>query len=54
VCDCTNHWLKKWSNHKGGYSQHEQKPTNMMTSVGDGTSGYDNLLFVLSVFQSTT
>jgi hypothetical protein len=35
--------------------QHEQKTANMVvsSSVG-GTSGYGNLPYVLSVFQSTT
>jgi hypothetical protein len=27
---------------------------NMMTSTGDGTSGYNNLPYVISVFQSIT
>jgi hypothetical protein len=46
---------KKYQNCKGRKSQPEQKTTNMViSSSGSGTSGYDNLPHVLSVFQSTT
>jgi hypothetical protein len=34
--------------------QPEQKTVNMVTNARDGTSGYGNLPYVLSVFQSTT
>jgi hypothetical protein len=34
--------------------QPEEKTANMVTNVGDGTSGYGNLPLVLLVFQSTT
>jgi hypothetical protein len=46
---------KKCPNRKGRKPQPEQKTTNMVvSSSGDGTSGYSNLPYVLSVFQSTT
>jgi hypothetical protein len=55
VCGSPNHWAKKCPNHKGRKPQSEQKTVNMVvsSSVG-GTTWYDNLLYVLSVFQSTT
>jgi hypothetical protein len=49
-----DHWVKKCPNHKGRKPQSEQKIVNMVTSAGYGTSGFVNLLSVLSVFQSTT
>jgi hypothetical protein len=43
----------KCLNHKERKPQPEQKTTNMTVSTSaDGTSGYDNLPYVLSVFQS--
>jgi hypothetical protein len=49
-----DHWGKKCSNRKGRKPQPKQKTTNMVTNTRDGTSGYGNLPYVLSVFQSTT
>jgi hypothetical protein len=50
-----DHWLKKYPNCKGRKSQPEQNTTNMIVSSSrGGTSGYDNVPHVLSVFQSTT
>jgi hypothetical protein len=55
MCRSPDHWAKKFLNHKGRKHQPEQKNTDMIvSSSGDGTSGYDNLPYVLSVFQSTT
>jgi hypothetical protein len=55
VCGSLNHWAKKCPNHKGRTSQPEQKTANMVVSrFGDETSGYGNLPYVLSVFQSIT
>jgi hypothetical protein len=55
MCGSPNHWAKKCPNHKGRKHQPEQKTTNMVVSSSrDGTSGYNNLPYVLSVFQSTT
>jgi hypothetical protein len=55
VCGSPDHWAKKCLNHKGRKPQSEQKTSNMVVfSSGGGTSGYDNLPYVLSVFQSTT
>jgi hypothetical protein len=55
VCGCPNHWAKKCPNHKGRKPQPEQKTANMVvSSFGGGTSGYGNVPYVLSVFQSTT
>jgi hypothetical protein len=55
VCESLDHWAKKCRNHKGRKHQPEQKTVNMvLSSSGDGISGYGNLLNVLSVFQSTT
>jgi hypothetical protein len=49
------HWAKKCSNRKGRKHQPEQKTSNMVVSSSGGeTSGYGNLPYVLSVFQSTT
>jgi hypothetical protein len=46
---------KKCPNHKGRKPQPEQKTVNMvLSSSGGETSGYGNLPYVLSVFQSTT
>jgi hypothetical protein len=54
-CGCPYHWTKKCLNHKGRKPQPEQKIVNMViSSSGGGTSGYGNLPYVLSVFQSTT
>jgi hypothetical protein len=54
MCGSPDHWAKKCPNHKGRNPQPKQKTANLVTNTGDGTSGYDNLLSVLSVFQSTT
>jgi hypothetical protein len=55
VCGSPDHWAKKCPNNKGRKSQLEQKTANMVaSSSGGGTSGYSNLSYVLSVFQSTT
>jgi hypothetical protein len=55
VCRSPDHWEKKCLNHKGKKPQPEQKITSMVVSSSrDGTSGYYNLPYVLSVFQSTT
>jgi hypothetical protein len=55
VCGSPDHWAKKCSNRKGRKPQSEQKTSNMVvSSSGGGTSGYGNLPYVLSVFQSTT
>jgi hypothetical protein len=55
VCGSPGHWTKKCPNHKGRKHQPEQKTTNMVVSSSEGeTSGYDNLPYVLLVFQSTT
>jgi hypothetical protein len=55
VCVSLNHWAKKCPSHKGRKPQLEQKTAHMVIfSSGDGTSGYGNLPYVLSVFQSTT
>jgi hypothetical protein len=55
MCGSPDHWAKKCPNRKGRKPQPEQKTANMVvSSSGDGTSGYGNLLYVLSVFQSTT
>jgi hypothetical protein len=54
ICGFSDHWAKKYPNRKERKPQPEQKTTNMVISnSGGGTSGYDNLPFVLSVFQST-
>jgi hypothetical protein len=51
----SDHWAKKFSNRKGKKPQPEQKTANMVvSSTGDGPSGYDNLSYVLLMFQSTT
>jgi hypothetical protein len=55
VCGFPNHWAKKCSTHKGRKPQTKYKITNMVvSSSGGGTSGYGNLPYVLSVFQSST
>jgi hypothetical protein len=55
VCGSPDHSVKKCPNRKGRKSQPEQKTVNMVVSnPEDGTSGYGNLPYVLSVFQSTT
>jgi hypothetical protein len=55
VCGSLDHWAKKCPNHKGRKLEPEQKTGNMVVSIsGGGTSGYSNLPYVLSVFQSTT
>jgi hypothetical protein len=55
MCRSPDHWANKYPNCKGRKSQPEQKTVNMViSSSGCGTSGYDNLPYVLSVFQSTT
>jgi hypothetical protein len=54
MCESPNHWIKKCSNCKGRKTQPEHKITNMVVSTFEGeTSGYDNLHYVLLVFQST-
>jgi hypothetical protein len=51
VCRSLDHWVKKYPNCKGRKPQPEQKTVNMVVSSSeDGTSGYDNLLYVLLVF----
>jgi hypothetical protein len=51
VCESPDHGAKKCPNHKGRKPQPKQKTTNMVaSSSGGGTSGYDNLPYVLSVF----
>jgi hypothetical protein len=55
VCGSSDHWAKKYSNHKGRKHQPKQKTMNMVVSSSEGgTSRYDNLPYVLSVFQFTT
>jgi hypothetical protein len=55
MCGSPDHWAKKCPNHKGRKPQPEQKTVNMVVSTSrDRTSGYSNLPYVLSVFQSTT
>jgi hypothetical protein len=55
VCGSLDHWAKKCPNHKGRKHQPEQKTANMVvSSSGDRISGYSNLPYVLSVFQSIT
>jgi hypothetical protein len=55
VCGSPDHWVKKYPNRKGRKPQPEQKTLDMVvSSSGGGTSGYGNLPYVLSVFQSTT
>jgi hypothetical protein len=55
VCGSPDHWAKKCPNRKGRKPQPEQKTSNMVVSSSrGGTSGYGNLPYVLSVFQSTT
>jgi hypothetical protein len=55
VCGSPDHWVKKCPNRKGRKPQPEQKTLNMVvSSSGGGTSGYGNLPYILSVFQSTT
>jgi hypothetical protein len=55
VCESPDHWVTKCLNRKGRKPQYEQKTLNMVvSSSGGGTSGYDNLPFVLSVFQFIT
>jgi hypothetical protein len=54
MCGSHDRWAKKRSNHKGRKPQPEQKTANMVVSSSRGeTNGYDNLPYVLSVFQST-
>jgi hypothetical protein len=54
VCGSSDHWAKKCPNRKGRKPQPEQKTSNMVvSSSGDETSGYDNLPYVLLVFQSS-
>jgi hypothetical protein len=55
VCGSPDHWVKKCPNRKWRKPQHEQKTSNMVvSSSGGGTSGYANLPYILSVFQSIT
>jgi hypothetical protein len=55
VCRSPDHWARKCPNHNGRKPQPEQKTMNMVVSIsGGGTSGYGNLSYVVSVFQSTT
>jgi hypothetical protein len=50
-----DYWAKKCPNRKERKPQPEQKTSSMVVSSSrGGTSGYDNLPYVLSVFQSTT
>jgi hypothetical protein len=55
MCGSPDYWAKKCPNRKGRKSQPKQKTANMVVySSRGGTSGYGNLPYVLSVFQSTT
>jgi hypothetical protein len=55
MCGSPDHWTKKCPNRKGRKPQSKQKTSSMVvSSPGGGTSGYDNLPYVLSVFQSIT
>jgi hypothetical protein len=55
MCGSPDHWVKKCPNYKGRKPQPEQKTVNIVVSSSGGrTSGYSNLSYVLSVFQSTT
>jgi hypothetical protein len=54
MCGSSDHWTKKYPNLIERKYQPEQKTANMMTSVVDETTWYDNLPFVLTVFPSTT
>jgi hypothetical protein len=55
VCGSPDHWVKKCPNRKGRKHQPEQKTSNVVVSSSGGeNSGYGNLSYVLSVFQSTT
>jgi hypothetical protein len=55
VCGSLDQWVKKCPNLKRRKPQPEQNTANMVaSSSGGGTSGYGNLPYVLSVFQSTT
>jgi hypothetical protein len=54
VCRSPDHWANKCPNRKGIKPQPEQKTLNIVVSSSGGeTSGYGNLSYVLSVFQST-
>jgi hypothetical protein len=55
VCGSPDHWAKKCPNRKERKPQPEQKTLNMVVSSSrDESSGYGNLSYVFSVFQSTT
>jgi hypothetical protein len=55
MCGSPDHLTKKCLNYKGKKPQPEQKITSMVISSSRcGTSGYYNLPYVLSVFQSNT
>jgi hypothetical protein len=55
MCGSMDQWVKKCPNHKGRNPQPKQKTVNMVVSSSrDRTSGYGNLPYILSVFQSTT
>jgi hypothetical protein len=55
VCGSPDHWAKKCPNHKGRKPQPKQKTSNKVVSSSRGRiSGYGNLPYALSVFQSTT
>jgi hypothetical protein len=55
VCGSPDHWAKKCPNCKKRKPQPEQKTSNLVvSSSGGGTSGYGNLPYIISVFQSTT
>jgi hypothetical protein len=55
ICGSPDHWAKKCLTRKGRKPQPEQNTANIVvSSSGGGTSVYSNLLYVLSVFQSTT
>jgi hypothetical protein len=55
VCGSPDHWAKKCPNRKARKPQSEKKTSNLIvSSSGDGTSGYGNLPYVFSVFQSIT
>jgi hypothetical protein len=55
ICGSPDHWAKKCLTRKGRKPQPEQNTANIVVSSSGGeTSVYSNLLYVLSVFQSTT
>jgi hypothetical protein len=51
MCGSLDHWAKKCPNCEGRKPQPEQKTAKMIvSSSGGGTSGHDNLPYVLLVF----